>query len=128
MCDLGYCSVGIDEGWEGCGLGVNHTQHYINGTPAINTALFPNMKGLVAYGHARGLKMGWYVAGTPSYTGVDLVEKYRVNVRVYACLSDHVLHCFQVLQWLWLYRDPPPGRRLGCRLQRRYCGPELAWF
>lgn len=21
LCDLGFCSVGIDEGWEGCGLG-----------------------------------------------------------------------------------------------------------
>ena len=45
--------------WEGCGLGVNHTQHYVNGTPAINNATFPDMKGLVDYGHAKGLKMGW---------------------------------------------------------------------
>ena len=63
LCDLGYCSVGIDEGWEGCGLGVNQTQHYLNGTPAINPKLFPDMKGLVHYGHAKGLKMGWYFNG-----------------------------------------------------------------
>lgn len=24
--DLGYDMIGIDEGWEGCGLGVNGTQ------------------------------------------------------------------------------------------------------
>ena len=37
---------GIDEGWEGCGLGVNHTQHYANGTPAVR-ADFPDLKALV---------------------------------------------------------------------------------
>ena len=50
-------------GWEGCGLGVNKTQHFLNGTPATNPTLFPDMKGLVEYGHAKGLKMGWYFNG-----------------------------------------------------------------
>lgn len=63
LCDLGYCMVGIDEGWEGCGLGVNGTQHFLNGTPATNLKLFPDMRGLVARGHAEGLKMGWYFNG-----------------------------------------------------------------
>ena len=63
LCDLGYCSAGIDEGWEGCGLGVNGTQHYLNGTPAVNPTLFPDMKGLVDYGHAKGLQMGFYQNG-----------------------------------------------------------------
>lgn len=63
LCDLGYCAVGIDEGWEGCGEGVNGTQHYANGTPATNNVLFPDMKGLVGYGHSHGLKMGWYFNG-----------------------------------------------------------------
>ena len=61
LCDLGYCAAGIDEGWEGCGLGVNGTQHYLNGTPATNPKLYPDMKGLVDYGHKKGLKMGWYL-------------------------------------------------------------------
>ena len=56
-------SVGIDEGWEGCGMGVNHTQHYGNGTPAVN-AKFPDMKGLVEYGHSKKLRMGF--CGCPS--------------------------------------------------------------
>ena len=106
LCDLGFCSVGIDEGWEGCGLGgtsasaptarparnakmravrarthftldthssrltlickpcaVNGTQHYVNGTPAVNPKLFPDMRGLVQYGHAHGLRMGLYLNG-----------------------------------------------------------------
>jgi len=63
LCDLGFCSAGLDEGWEGCGEGVNKTQHYVNGTPAINTHSFPDMKGLVDYGHSKGVKMGWYFNG-----------------------------------------------------------------
>jgi hypothetical protein len=27
LLDVGYATVGIDEGWEGCGKGVNGTQH-----------------------------------------------------------------------------------------------------
>ena len=46
LADVGYSSVGIDEGWEGCGQGVTvngrKTQHYANGTPAINNK-FPDM-------------------------------------------------------------------------------------
>ena len=60
--DLGYNMVGIDEGWEGCGLGVNGTQHYANGTPAVKPD-FPDLKGLVDYGHSKGVKMGFYLNG-----------------------------------------------------------------
>jgi hypothetical protein len=92
IADLGYTAAGIDEGWEGtcalhwptatpppsdssalwcagCGLGVNGTQHYLNGTPATNSKLFPDMKGLVDYGHKAGLKMGWY------FNGCGCIEK-----------------------------------------------------
>ena len=47
LADVGYSSVGIDEGWEGCGYGVNGTQHDTDGNPVINTWRFPNMKNLV---------------------------------------------------------------------------------
>ena len=57
--DVGYSSVGVDEGWEGCGQGVNHTQHYVNGTPAVNSK-FPDMKAMVDYGHKKNLKVGFY--------------------------------------------------------------------
>ena len=52
----------------GCGLGVNGTQHYLNGTPATSPR-FPDMRGLVAKGHAKGLKMGWY------FNGCGCIEK-----------------------------------------------------
>ena len=60
--ELGYDMIGIDQGWEGCGMGVNGTQHYVNGTPAVNSK-FPDLKALVEYGHARNVKMGFYLNG-----------------------------------------------------------------
>ena len=51
LVDLGFDMIGIDEGWEGCGLDVN-------GTPAVR-ADFPDIKALVDYGHSKGVKMGF---------------------------------------------------------------------
>ena len=61
--------AGIDEGWEGCDLGVKGTQHYLNGTPAVNPRSFPDMKGLVDYGHSKGVEMCLY------YNGCGCIEK-----------------------------------------------------
>ena len=61
--NLGYDLVGIDEGWEGCGKGVNGTQHYTNGTPVVDTQKFPDLQALVKYGHNKGVKMGFYLNG-----------------------------------------------------------------
>lgn len=36
-------------------MGVNRTQHYANGTPAVNTN-FWNLKGLVEYGHSKKVR------------------------------------------------------------------------
>lgn len=52
-------------------MGVNGTQHDINGNPVINKK-FPDMQGLVNYGHSKGLKVGWYENGC-------------------ACVSQHVV-------------------------------------
>jgi hypothetical protein len=60
--DIGYRTAGIDGGYEDC---INNTMHDVNGNPMVNTTLFPDMKGLVQYAHARGVKMGFYqVRGT----------------------------------------------------------------
>ena len=60
LLDLGYSRAGLDGGWEGCGLGVNGSQHTIDGTPIPN-AKFPDLKGMVAKGHALGLLVGFYL-------------------------------------------------------------------
>ena len=60
---LGYKSIGIDEGWEGWYDQSKHITHFPNGTPAVNTAKFPSMRGLVDYGHKQGVEMGFYLNG-----------------------------------------------------------------
>ena len=57
LIDVGYTTAGIDEGWEGCGQGVNGTQHDAAGNPVVN-AKFPDMAGLVKQGHKLGLQAG----------------------------------------------------------------------
>ncbi len=59
LCDLGYCSVGVDEGWEGCGAGVNGTQHDAQGIPTVDTDTFPDTAKMVDGIHAAGLTAGW---------------------------------------------------------------------
>ena len=85
LCDLGYCAVGIDEGWEGCGDGVTvdgrKTQHYANGTPAVN-AKFPDIAKLVKYGHTKGLKMGWYENGCACGEHVALDKNYEGDIKM----------------------------------------------
>lgn len=81
LLSLGYASIGIDEGWEGCGLGVNGTVHYVNGTPAVNPQRFPDMPGLVAYGHSVGVKMGFYLNGCGCNEKVERRINYEGDVR-----------------------------------------------
>ena len=77
---LGYDMVGIDEGWEGCGQGVNHTQHYVNGTPAVDLVKFPDLKGLVDYGHSKGVKMGFYLNGCACGERAEHLLNYEGDV------------------------------------------------
>ena len=44
--------------WEGCGQGVNKTQHDANGIPTIDAA-FPDTAAMVKGIHGLGLSAGW---------------------------------------------------------------------
>eukprot|EP01064_Diplonema_japonicum_P007857 TRINITY_DN1547_c0_g1_i1.p1 TRINITY_DN1547_c0_g1~~TRINITY_DN1547_c0_g1_i1.p1 ORF type:complete len:432 (+),score=94.57 TRINITY_DN1547_c0_g1_i1:47-1297(+) len=61
LTDLGYVSCGLDDNWQQCGAGVNGSFHDSEGNPIINTARFPDMGKMVDHGHAKGLKVGWYM-------------------------------------------------------------------
>ena len=71
---------GIDEGWEGCGQGVNKTQHDGQGNPVINTARFPDMAGLVKYGHDNGMQVGWYENGCACGEKTEHLRNYEGDV------------------------------------------------
>jgi alpha-galactosidase len=60
LADLGYHRVGIDDGWQACNRGQRESYHAHDGTPLVNESRFPDLKGLVAYGHAAGLFMDFY--------------------------------------------------------------------
>ena len=54
LCDLGYCDVGLDDNWQQCGeYGPEKalTWHSEDGTPMVNTQLFPDMKAMTDHAH-----------------------------------------------------------------------------
>ena len=86
LCDVGYCSVGVDEGWEACGAGVNGTQHAVDGTPTVDKA-FPDTKGMVDQIHALGLSAGWYLNGCKCGERHALDKNYEGDVRSLAAFG-----------------------------------------
>lgn len=60
LLDLGYSRVGIDSGWASC-TGVNGSWHDDQGHFIINKTKFPDMKGMTAYAHKKGVKMDFYL-------------------------------------------------------------------
>jgi len=63
LCDLGYCDVGIDDGWQACGQygpGKALKYHNEDGRPVVDTRKFPDLKAMTDHAHKRGLTAGWY--------------------------------------------------------------------
>jgi len=60
LADLGYGRIGIDDGWQACGTGWQGTFHAKDGTPLVNSSIFPDLKAMVDYAHSKDVKMGWY--------------------------------------------------------------------
>lgn len=58
--DLGFNSVGIDDGWQACGTGHKKSFHASDGTPLVNKTKFPDLHALVSYAHSKNVKIGWY--------------------------------------------------------------------
>ena len=61
---------------------MNKTQHDAQGNPVINTARFPDMAGLVKYGHDSGLQVGWYENGCACGERHAVLENYEGDVRM----------------------------------------------
>ena len=63
LCDLGYCDVGIDDGWQACGqYGPGRFLKYHNedGSPVVDTRKFPDLKAMTDHAHKLELTAGWY--------------------------------------------------------------------
>jgi len=61
FCDLGYCDVGLDDNWQVADAG-NPPMHYhgADGSPMVNTKLFPSFQKMTSHAHSLGLTSGWY--------------------------------------------------------------------
>jgi len=81
LCDLGYCSVGVDEGWEDCTAGAPPSrQHDQAGLPTIDPK-FPDMAGMVQKLQDLGLSAGWYLNGCKCGEHVELEKNYEGDIR-----------------------------------------------
>ena len=61
LASLGYVNCGLDDNWQACGAGVDGSFHAADGEPIINKERFPDMRAMTDYGHALGLRVGWYM-------------------------------------------------------------------
>ena len=61
LLDLGYSRIGMDDGWQACGTGINGSFHAADGTPLWNTTAFPDVKAMNDKAHKLGLKSDWYI-------------------------------------------------------------------
>jgi len=84
LAELGYLTVGIDEGWENCsGADPNHglRQHDEDGFPMVNIDRFPDFKRLVDYGHSKNISMGWYLNGCACGERQEREVNYKGDVQ-----------------------------------------------
>jgi alpha-galactosidase len=61
LLDLGYNDIGLDDCWQVCDAKGESFHDPDSGMAIINTELFPDMEGMVNYGHARGMQLGFYL-------------------------------------------------------------------
>ena len=55
-----FSEVGLDDGWEACGSGVNGSYHDASGQPLVNLTRFPDMRAMTTGARAKGVTMAWY--------------------------------------------------------------------
>ena len=81
LCDMGYCTVGVSEGYEVIGP-TNRSMHDRDGNPLINRAHFPDMAGLADYANSRNIKLGWYL-NSCAYGGPqnDSISNYKYFIK-----------------------------------------------
>ena len=85
----GYVEIGIDEGWEGCGRGVNGSYHDKDGTPLVDLDRFPDMAALVKKAGAKGVGVGIYMNGCEPCAKAERDLSFRTPVQDIAFTAAH---------------------------------------
>jgi len=52
LVEAGYNYIGLDDGYQACGTGLNGSFHNRSGYPLIDSTKFPDMKAMVQHIHA----------------------------------------------------------------------------
>ena len=75
---------GKQQKFTGSGTDPDHglRQHNVDGTPMINVDKFPDLKGLVDYGHSKGVLMGWYLNGCACGEREERKVNYEGDVKL----------------------------------------------
>lgn len=58
---LGYEFVGLDDGWQLCGAGINGSFFDRTGKPIVDLDKFPDFEMMTAKAHSLNLRAGWYL-------------------------------------------------------------------
>ena len=61
LLDVGYSRVGLDDGWQACGAGINGSFHDAHGIPIVNGSRFPDVAAMSDKAHSQGLTIGFYM-------------------------------------------------------------------
>lgn len=85
----GFGEIGIDEGWEGCGRGVNGSYHDMDGNPLVDLTRFPDMAGLVRRARMKGVGVGIYMNGCEPCAKEERGLAWRTPVQDVAFTAAH---------------------------------------
>eukprot|EP00039_Didymoeca_costata_P022590 m.4798 g.4798 ORF g.4798 m.4798 type:complete len:623 (+) comp3107_c0_seq1:61-1929(+) len=61
LVNLGYVQANLDDAWQACGTGVNHSFHDADGNPLFNLHAFPNISAMTALAATLGIESGLYM-------------------------------------------------------------------
>jgi alpha-galactosidase len=110
LADLGFDSVGVDDGWQACRdksfnektKNFDGIFHDASGIPQLNLSRFPDLHALSHHAHAQGIKLGWYFnncfcnelghvdwGGHPAQDVAFLVKYELDEVKVDGCGPAH---------------------------------------
>jgi len=80
--DVGYIHTGLDDAWQACGTGVQHSFHNKTGWPLVNLTRFPSIKSMVDLGHSLNLSVGFYDNNCICGEGSSHLSRDQVNLDV----------------------------------------------
>jgi len=107
--DLGFSDVGLDDGWQECGGGINGGFHNKAGEPIVNRSRFSDLAAMMKHARSRGLTMGWYAnncicSETEYVSPKEITTHYAGDVRSiieYGFSGVKVDHCGQFNNLTW---------------------------